>query len=97
MSTEPSPREMDALVASFAETMRETMRDNAYKGGWRSNSFTDLISMLREEVDELEKSVTDRESADIVTAEAADVANVALMIADKVRLLEKHRQRRAAK
>lgn len=68
-------------VKWFAEKMEETLKANDHKGGWDNCNTLWLISRLREEVDELEGSCVNEK----VIKEATDVANFAMMIADRLR------------
>lgn len=69
----------------FRACMVDKLQQNLHKGDWSRHGFKDLLSWLRQEVIELEDEL-DREDGEIVpakvAAEAADVANFALMIAD---------------
>ena len=61
-------------------------RDSKYPNGWASDSDIHLIRRLLEEVSELVKAI---ETFSNVVEEAADVANVAMMLADN------HKRKRA--
>lgn len=53
---------------------------------WQESSFADvrlgLLDKLDEEVGELIEAIEDNENGDVVLLEAADVANIAMMLAD---------------
>lgn len=68
------------VVAAFAEAMELKLRENDHKGHWRYCSGTYLFNRLRGEVNELSRAPADQR-----LAEAADVANFAMMIADNAR------------
>jgi hypothetical protein len=74
----------------FATKMESELRANDHKGGWSDCNIWWLLSRLREEVDELEVAMHMATAGDIgwdeVIAESADVANFAMMIADRVRV-----------
>lgn len=70
-------------VRWFARKMEETLKENDYKGGWQQCSYEFLIQRLIEELRELE--LTDNNNHDEVIRECTDVANFAMMIADKSR------------
>lgn len=72
-------------VRAFALAMEERLRANDHKPGWKSDRPLALLKRLFEEADELEGAVRDHEEergGHVVRAEAADVANFALMVAD---------------
>lgn len=75
-------------VARFAQVMERELRENDHKGGWkqcRPADLFDLYGRLTEEVAELRTVLHRRANGDVmapVTAEAADVANFAMIIAD---------------
>ena len=71
----------------FAEQMELRLRANDYKGGWEASPLAYLNGRLREEMNELDREVFPLSEADPkrVTHEAADVANFAMMIADRAR------------
>lgn len=82
------PREVSVRkeVQWFSEQMETKLRENDHKGGWDECSIDWLYSRLQEESRELWRAVDrdDFDAADIAR-EAADVANFAMMIADKAR------------
>ena len=69
-------------VRWFAERMEAELCANDYKGGWEDMLLADLLTRLREEVEELAEAVKMRAATAHVISEAADVANFAMMIAD---------------
>lgn len=84
--------ELEAVtVKRFAVAMRRKLRENRYKDGWQGETLAYLVDKLQEEVDELvELVISDNlHPSDIIEAldEAADVANMAMMVADRFRLL----------
>jgi len=72
-------------VIAFAIVMEYRLRLNDYKGTWKECSLTYLLTRCREELDELLPAVTGVCPA---AYEAADVANFAMMIADKYGYLQ---------
>jgi NTP pyrophosphatase (non-canonical NTP hydrolase) len=81
-------------VQWFAQAMEKELRENDHKGGWSATSFTELIQRLHEESGELARAVDEflralveqrMQDGTHVLAEAADVANFAMMIADIAR------------
>lgn len=66
---------------SFACIMEEQLKNNDYKGkeGWRDVNAQELFSKLLEEVRELHIAICTGKD---VPREAADTANMAMMIAD---------------
>ena len=75
--------EIRKSVMKHAERMEERLQANDHKGGWAvaQCSLTYLIRHLRDEVDELESALFDEGDP---VQEAADVANFAMMIADRL-------------
>lgn len=90
----PMPRDE---VVEFSLDMEEQLAKNDHKGGWDDLSIPHLMSRLAEEYAELTRVLQQpcsyeedikRDAEDII-AEAADVANFAMMIAGKVRRKQK--------
>jgi NTP pyrophosphatase (non-canonical NTP hydrolase) len=72
-----------SAVDAFADVMREKLRENDHKGDWKKEPIAWLVGKLREEVGELIHEVTRRDvDPRLVAREAADVSNVAMMLAD---------------
>lgn len=71
----------------FAGVMEEKLKQNDFKGGWKDEEFTYLLGRLLEEVRELYREVEEENEWDPekIAEEAADVANIAMMIADNAR------------
>lgn len=73
-------------VQWMAKAMEEKLLANDHKGGWESCSFGYLVTRLLEEVSELVGAVLFEGAGEFsVRSEAADVCNIAMMIADNVR------------
>jgi malate synthase len=72
----------NALVVRMAARMRTKLAANRHKRHWRDPEVTDayLLERLREEVTELEYAIMAGEAR---WPEAADVANIAAMLADR--------------
>jgi NTP pyrophosphatase (non-canonical NTP hydrolase) len=76
---------MNPRLEWFMEQMREKLRANTQKSDPRTSlTIRQLSAMLSEEVLEL-KSALRGVNEDDVVSECADVANYAMMIADKVK------------
>lgn len=77
----------------FAERMKQKLRkpENEAKGGWREDPFLVLLGRLNEERKELAAELCDDDKHsfdyEAIMSEAADVANFALFIADRARVL----------
>jgi hypothetical protein len=71
-------------VAVFAQMMERKLKAKDHKGGWSNRAIQDLLSRLRGEIEELQSCV-DENSIIGILDETVDVANFAMMIADKVR------------
>lgn len=72
------------LVNDMANHMFEKMRKTKHKAHWATVGQVWLLSRLKEEVQELEEALLTQ--SDNVIEEAADVANIAAMIADNAKL-----------
>jgi hypothetical protein len=81
--------DIEERVYRFAELMIAKLRlpENEAKGGWRECSEWKLLQQVEEEVVELEYAMN-YEGADAAGKEAADVANIAMMIADNLGCLD---------
>ncbi|MFF2528553.1 hypothetical protein ACFVS2_06520 [Brevibacillus sp. NPDC058079] len=79
---------MREQVQWFAEQMESKLKENDHKGGWLECDYEYLIARLREESLELrvslESAITDEDILEVIR-ESVDVANFAMMIADKAR------------
>lgn len=95
MSSELKPSEVTPSkprwrpeVEAFADLMEAQLRANDHKPGWKGEPVWPLIERLHEEATELHEEVDvgdnvgSSEWISRVGAEAADVANFAMMIAD---------------
>lgn len=83
-------------VRLFAQAMERKLREHdATKGkrGWMPKDCAADYLMLRveEEASELRDAMEDDERASVVTAEAADVANMAMMVAENYAAWRKSR------
>ncbi len=75
-------------IIAFAFLMEKELRNNDHKSGWKGDSPLKLAKRVREEADELEEVAFDASTLgaenfrEKVGEEAADVANMAMMVAD---------------
>ncbi len=72
----------------FGITMQRMLERNLHKQRdgkplWKSLSVAELLNILRRDVQELELAWTSAADADEVEEKAADVANLAMMVADR--------------
>lgn len=70
-------------VVAFADAMEARLRANDHKGGWQQCSVDWLLARLIQEAGELAEEVVAEIAEQGVLYEAADVANFAMMIADR--------------
>lgn len=77
-----TPKDEAALAGRMALEMQIKLAQHSDRGHWRQSKLRFLLARLREEVDELADEVNGMRYD--VWSEAADVANFAAMIADKV-------------
>ena len=76
-----------AEVLIFSRQMEKALRKNDHKPGWKNSRPEDLLKRLREEVTELEQALACprcRKDKAIIAGEAADVGNLAMMVADSL-------------
>lgn len=79
------PDKRQATLAWFAEQMMAKLNANRHKGDdWAALGDSRLLQLLGDEVEELAES-TNGADIEAIIAEAADVANFAMMIADAAR------------
>lgn len=74
------------VVMRFAVAMEGKLAQNRHKGdraGWLAMDCGELRDRLRDEVDELDDAIRNLSGPKAILAEAADVANFAMMIADR--------------
>lgn len=77
---------MRLTVLWFALQMEKQLRKNDHKGGWENEPTIHLLHRLEEEFVELGDATEENGAdAETVVAEAADVANFAMFIADNKR------------
>lgn len=91
MCHDEDPRMLGAAVAwqslrkpvqRLAMWMETKLRANDHKGGWSIGEAGYLFAKLHEECGELARAFCEEPDRNAVWQEAADVANVAMMIAD---------------
>ena len=77
-------------VKWFSEQMLAKLERDAHKGGWEDETYFGLLSGVTREVFELTEELTtslfEEYDYEAIIKECADVANFAMMIADKARL-----------
>ncbi|MBK5474390.1 hypothetical protein JFU54_28820 [Bacillus sp. TH19] len=83
-------------VIWFAECMESKLQENDHKGGWKQCGKYWLFERMQEEITELLQELSrfgnDAKNEDMIIRECADIANFAMMIADKVREQSEVRQ-----
>ena len=72
-------------VLWFAAHMETELRNHDDRPGWDDDDTMDLFDHLKEEVRELRNALVDSSDDSAIISEAADVANMAMMIADRIR------------
>lgn len=73
---------MREALRKFAEYMETVLVANDHKGGWSRCNRAQLLDKLHEEVSELDQVIRKGVSPRDIAREAADVANISMMIAD---------------
>lgn len=71
-------------VSWFAGLMEHKLSANDHKGGWDQDTVEQLLHKLECEVLELKNALEISHSGDEILSECVDIANFAMMIADKV-------------
>lgn len=69
-------------VVRFADDMEQRLRENDHKGGWSRETKQHMANIMARAVQDLLLSLVSNASVQYVTTRAADVANIAMMIAD---------------
>lgn len=72
----------EKAVNDFAKDMKRKLIENKHKGHWGQDQPEELFRRLLEEAGELIEAVIKNAPYSAVAAEAADVGNIAMMIAD---------------
>lgn len=78
----PAPATLRPEVAAFAQMMERKLRANDFKPGWKGDSPSALCRRVDEEVGELRDAVSRGAPVALIAEEAADVGNMAMMVAD---------------
>ncbi len=81
----PPPPKLRLSVLRFAREMERKLRENDDKGGWGHCSQQYLSMRLSQEREELREAVRSNAGHRAVLSEAADVANFAMMTAERAR------------
>jgi hypothetical protein len=79
-------RLIDAKVDAFASLMKERMLANSHKGSWKNTHFAELFLLASTQMGHLSESLLGRGVGGKmqVPLEAADVANLMMLITDVV-------------
>ena len=92
MKWDATREDLTAVVPPwFQRQMQAKLAENQHKPSWRTQPDVMLIWLFLVEVGELLQAIAIRRPAAEVVAEAADVANFAMFLADKFRLREYQR------
>jgi len=76
---------MREQVRWFAGEMEDKLKKNDFKGGWDGCEVIYLIERIKSETQELIEAMIIKENEKNIIEECADIANFAMMIADKSR------------
>lgn len=70
----------------FVGEMVEKLDENNHKGTWKDLTFNKLLDLLDDEVSELEDEVSElNPNYENIIKECADVANFAMMVAERAK------------
>lgn len=89
--------ELREPLAQFAQRMEAKLRKRDYKSGWEGLRLTELLQMVRTEVDELDDAISTYEddpdciNLDELIDECADVVNFIMMIVDNAERMQNDR------
>lgn len=83
------PIEIRPELLWFIIEMEKILKQNDHKTHWSKCTFKYLHSRLGDEYEELAESLSIGEDPSIISKEATDVANLAMMIADNSRRIPK--------
>lgn len=72
-----------AMVPDFANAMEQRLRANDHKAGWKRDSVESLVDQMRASQKKLALSMHGKESVAVVGRRAANLANFAMMVADR--------------
>ena len=84
---------MRPVLNAFANYMEKILHHHDHKNGWENVLYSYLLARLKDEVNELEDALLNRED---IEQECADVANYAMMIFDN-RQCEVRKQKQVRK
>ena len=73
----------EAEIHAFSKAMLRKLQLRERHGDWKQSPTNHLLEWLQREVEELKVDVLGKAPGDEVLMEAADVANLAMMVADK--------------
>ena len=79
----PKVEELRPEVLAFAHAMEAQLRANDHKPGWKSDTLDSLHRRLVEESKEVLDSINEEAPPNTIAKECADVANFAMMLADR--------------
>lgn len=74
------------VIVRFSEDMEQRLLENDYRGGWDKESKQSMANQLAKATGDLLKAMVDNEGMQFMTTKAADVANIAMMIANNEQL-----------
>lgn len=83
MGTSRSPQEGWAEIDRLVELAKRKLEINSHKPYWQEPSVDYLLLRLHEEVAELQEAVTFTGHVPEIEQEAADVVNMAMMVASR--------------
>ena len=70
-------------LANFHGYMSRKLVENYHKSGWRLDSVKSLRRRVDQELEELDKAIAAGKPYEVIAREAADVANMVMMIQDR--------------
>lgn len=73
------------VVKEFAREMEKQLSVNDYKGGWSKSLSSFLLDELISNTGKLRGAINHKDSQEVITRRAANIANFAMMLADNER------------
>lgn len=94
-----TPKEQHDALTLFQTKMREAFDNNIWKGGWEKDTPASLLARVYEELreveDELVMAGTKFFDVDKLEIECADVANMAGILASRMRMIVDQKKKQA--
>lgn len=82
-------KEFKECLDYFQIRMRKKLEKHSNKGGWKNSTLSNLYNGMMRETEELARALYyEKKDFEHIIDECADVANMAMMIADNVKTMQ---------